>query len=299
MIINPYDTTVGAPFKVTDNIAGTIKTLELMNALTPTTKQGVYVITHSESMHLPKFAFPITLLSHSRQTITVYDERPYRNSNNVLTNSPEAMVIRLAAFLQHDCALNNFTPLKNGRALAVRTLAGALGNLLGQRSGLDVMENLHLKILLAYYYVCLMENPNTDYQFVAENVIRNVFGIELSLIQGVISDLGYLGNIKDLLAAINKSPVLYKLKGLNLRDFLGLTGRMSFSAVGKHVVNASLEAPCLFTALVYGTIQNKLYAKTPIGIQLDPKYNEKILEAFVKSIDFTYDLKPPIINNHR
>ena len=61
--------------------------------------------------------------------------------------------------------------------------------------------------------------------------------------------------------------------------------------MGKHVVNASLECPCLFTALVYGTIQNGLYAKTPLGIQLDPKYNKGVIEAFVKNIDYTYDLK--------
>ena len=292
MIINAYDTTPGAPFKLIDKVEGTIKTLELMNVLTPTTKPGVFVVTHAENYNLPVFAFPITMQSHSRQIITVYDERPYRNKSNVLTNAPEAMIIRLGAYLQHDCALNNFTPLKNGRVLAIRTLAGALGNLFGQRAGLDVMENLHLKILLSYYYVCTMESPNIDYHFVAANVIRNVFNADLGIVQGVIDDLGHITTLKQLIDVINTDPVLYKLKGLNLKDFLSLSARLSFSAVGKHVVNASLEAPCLFTALVYGTIQNKLYAKTPMGIQLDPKYNKGVLEAFVKNIDFTYDLKP-------
>ncbi|ASU03670.1 hypothetical protein JOAD_245 [Erwinia phage vB_EamM_Joad] len=291
MIINPYETTAGAPFKVIDKIEGTIKTLELMNALTRTTKPGVFVVTHAENYGIPVFAFPITTLSHSRETITVYDERPYRNKSNVLTNAPEAMIIRLAAFLQHDCAHNNFTPLKNGRILAVRSFAGALGNLFGLRAGLDVMENLHLKILLSYYFVGLMENPNHDYKFVVSNVVRTVFGTDMDIIQGVIDDLPYIANIKELIDVINKTPALYKLKGLNLKDFLGLTARISFSAVGKHVVNASLEAPCLFTAIVYGTIQNKLYAKTPLGIQLDPKYNKGVLEAFVKNVDYTYDLK--------
>ena len=291
MNVNAYNTTTGKPFRLTDHIESTIKTLQLTNGLTKTTKDKVYVIQQDTNLNLPVFAFPLSLPSHTREMITVYDERPFRNKSNVLVNEPEAIIHQLCSFLQQDVVQGNTTPLKNGRLVCTKAFANSLGYLLTQRSNLDVSESITLKILLSYYFVCLMETRLTDVQFVATNVIRGVYGLEKTTIDNVISDLPLLKDLKGLLDVIHHMPALYKLKTMTLKDFLTIVGRMSFSALGQHIVASAAEAPCLFMAMVYGTIKNKIYAKTTLGIQLDPKYNKGSLESFIKGIEFTYDLK--------
>lgn len=292
MILNAYDTTIGKPLKVSDKIEGVIKTLALMRTLSPTAKKNVFVLTFANAAELPFLAFPVTLQSHTREMITVYDERPYRNKQDVIINTAEATLQRLTAFLQQDVVEGNVTPIKNARMLCTKAFANSLGNLLAQRAGLDVNENLIVKMMLAYYYIGLCENKETgQLPFIATNVIRQVYGTDQSIINDMISDLPVMTNISELHKALISQPGLYKLRTLAFKDFLGLAGRMSFSSMGRHVCLASTESPCLFTALVYITLNNRLYQKTALGLQLDPKYNKDIIEAFERNINFTYNLR--------
>lgn len=290
MNLNAYDTSPAKPFKVVDQVEGTLKTLALTRDLKPTKNPGVFVIDHENARGLQKFAFPLTLQTHTREHITVYDERPYRSSANKLINKPEAVLQRLTACLQQDVINGNLVALKKGRMLTVKAFANGFSNVLSRKGGLDLNETLKLKILLAYYYTGLMENPNLDFKFVAANVIRSIYGTEKSVISDVIDELPYLANLQDLLAAIKGTPGLFKLKSLDWKDFLSLSYTLSYSAMGKFVVGAASEAPCLMMAYVYTTIKNPGFNKTALGTQLDPKYNRELLEPFTKGIEFSYDL---------
>jgi hypothetical protein len=290
MLINAYDTTVGKPFKVADRVESTIKTLHVTRNLTPTKKPGVYVVTHETDLPIPIFAFPITMEGFNRQLITVYDERPFRNKSNAVVNANEIAIMRLAAFMQHDVAEGDVVPLKNCRLMATKAFAEAFGSRLGRRAGLDVNANLTLKVLLAYYMICIQEDVTTDLELLALNVIRSIYGSEKGYILGVVEGVPKLSTLEQLFDAIRNNPVLYQLKGVEFKDFMALLGGISFVALGSKVIIASAEAPCLFTALVYGAARYKLYAKTPLGMALDPKYNKGVLESFTKHIDYTYDL---------
>lgn len=292
MILNAYDTTIGKPLKVSDKIEGVIKTLALMRSLSPTSKKNVYVLNHTNAGDLPFIAFPITLQAHTREMITVYDERPYRNKQDVIINPAEATLQRLTAFLQQDVVDGNTTPLKNARLLGTKAFANTLGNLISRRSGLDVNENLTVKMILAYYYIGLNETSTTgQLPFIAANVIRQVYGTDQSMIDDLLRDVPEMSNLKELHDVLIAHPNMFKLRTMGFKDFLALVSRMSFSSLGKHVVAASAEAPCLFTAMVYTTLNNRLYQKTDLGLQLDPKYNRGMLEAFEKGINLTYNLR--------
>jgi hypothetical protein len=285
MLINAYDTTVGKPFKATDKVESTIKTLHVTRNLTPTKKPGVFVVTHETDLPIPVFAFPITMEGFNRQLITVYDERPFRNKSNAVVNANEIAMIRLAAFLQHDVAEGDVTPLKSCRLMVTKAFAEAFGSRLGRRAGLDVNAGLTLKVLLAYYMICIMEDAVVDLELLALNVIRSIYGSEKGYILGVVEGLPKFSTLEDLFTAIRNNPVLYQLKGVEFKDFLSLLGGVSFVSLGSKVIIAAAEAPCLFTALVYGAARYKLYAKTPLGMALDPKYNKGVLESFTKHID--------------
>jgi len=107
----------------------------------------------------------------------------------------------------------------------------------------------------------------------------------------VIGEVGHLRTLEDLLKAIHANPILYKLKGVDLKDFMALGSSIVMTALKGPVVGAALEAPCLLAAFAYGASRFKLLNKTPMGMAFDPKYaGQAALEAFWKNIDYTYDL---------
>lgn len=290
MRINAYDTTVGAFIRSEHRVDEVIKTLHMSNNLTPTKKANVFCITQASSVGFSALAFPITLQTHTRQTITVFDERPYRDKQNRVTNPNDLAILRLAAFLQQDCAELKFTPLKAARNMVAKAFSEALTQRIQSRAGLDIIEATTLKCLLAFYVVCLIEQPDTDLVLVGQNVLREVYGTEKEFALGVIEEVPHLHTLEDLLKAIRNNPILFKLKGLGMKDFIALASSLIFAALGSRVVGAAAEAPCLLTAFVYGAARFRALQKTPLGMTLDPKYNKGTLETFLKNIDYTYDL---------
>lgn len=298
MLLNAYDTTVGIPNKAIDRVESTVAQLHIARSLTPTKKENVFVITNESSLPVPTFMFPITFQAYNGRMITVYDERPYRDKSNRISSPNEIMIMKLAAFLQQDVVEGNVTTLKNGRLQATKAFAEALSSRMSQRAGLNPNEVMTLKVLLAYYFIGLEEENNTDLELVTINVVRSIYGSEKGFVLGVIEGLPKLnrlgaskpGQEDGLLEAIHQNPILFKLKSLTLKDFIQLIGGIMFSSIGPKVIAAACEAPCLFTALVYGAVRFRQYQKTALGIALDPKYNKNTLESFTKNIDFAYDL---------
>lgn len=291
MIISGYDTTVGRAFKTTDHVDNTIKALHLSRSLTPTKKDGVFVITHESELKIDVFAFPLTLEGFNRKLITVYDERPFRNKgNNAIVQQNELVIQRLAAFLQHDVATGNLTPLKACRLMTTKGFSEAVSKRLIRPAGLDLNEGLTLKVLLAHYFVGLQEVNTVDLHFITTNVVHAIYGTEKGFVDGVISEVPKLENLPDLLKAIQGNPTLYKLKHLGLKELIASVGGITFMSLGNKIVSSACEAPCLFTAMTYGAARFKAYGKTPLGEALDPKYNKDILESFTRHIDYTYDL---------
>lgn len=290
MLINAYDTTVGQPFRVKDDVAGIIKTLHMSRNLTQTKKKGVFCLTQETELKIPIFAFPITMQSHTREMITVYDERPFRSKSNMVTHPNEITISRLAAFLQQDVAEGNLTPLKNGRLLATKGFSEAVSSLLIRNGGLEKNEALTLKVLLAYYFLSLQESNTEDVVFIGLNIIRSLYGTEKDYILGVVEELPQMANLTDLLKAIHSNPILFKLKYLTLKELIANVGAISFAALGPKVVSAASEAPCLFTALVYGVVKFSVYNRVPLGVALDPKAVKETVNAFRNNIEYTYDL---------
>ena len=291
MLINAYDSTAGKVLGSLHKVDEVIKLLHMQQNLTPTSKRNVYVLTNANAVSFSALAFPITLQTHTRETITVYDERPYRDSQNRPVNSNDITIMKLCAFLQQDVAEKKLTPLKTMRMMTARGFAEGFGERISSRATLNTDETKTLKALFVYYVACLMEQPGTDLTFLGENVIRSVYNYQRDFSLGVIEGLGHLQTLEDLLNAVRANPVLYKLKGLGLKDFTALVSSIVFTGFKGPVVAAAAETPCLLAAFAYGASRFKLLNKTPMGMAFDPKYaGQAALEAFWKNIDYTYDL---------
>lgn len=287
MIINAYDTLPGKVYKVTEKTEGIIKTLALTDQLISEDEIGVFYVDHSV-VNIPPFSFPISLKSHTDEWITVYDKRPFLNKANKVTNQPEADMFKVAACLQQAESTKNSSILKTARHLTVKGFVGALSSLLSRRGGLSIEETMHLEIILTHYWVCMTESSNVNREFITVNVCKDVLHIRTA--DNYIQEIPEMDGIKSLLDVLHDYPQMYKLKAMDLKDFLSILSKLSFSSVGRQVITSAVEAPCLMTAIIYSTINNNLYSKTPIGIALDPKRNKQRVEELTRTFHYSFKL---------
>lgn len=286
MILNGYDTTVGSRFRVKDKVADTLKILQTSDRLELIDTRGVYAINSKNDSGLPPFIFPISFLNYAREKITVLDVRPYFNKSGQNTNLPEYNVMYLAACLQQDLQNGQTTQLKNARQCTIRAFANAMSRVLQRGVPLNIRQVTVLKIVLAYYYVCLLEGNQNDLTFIANNSIRNALPFSVSDIQEVIADLGFIGSIQDLLSTINTHPELLPLNRLDIQGLLQAAQGIFFAPSGyRQVVQAALEMPTLFTAFCWGAATQKIYQNSLIGEELNPKNYDKV-NSFIRNIGY-------------
>lgn len=290
MVINGYDTGIGKPLKIKDHVEETIKTLSLRNDLIPTNKPGVVTIDTSNAMSLPIFPLPITMTGYDGKNVTVYDERPFRNKNNVVISQTELNVIRLTAYLQQDAVQGDFSVLNSCKFICMKGVAGSLADLLGRRKGMDVEEIQTLKIILGHYVNCMFEGKSDETGYISANALKSAFNISTSYSQTIIDDIGFLGSVANVVDALKTEPTLFKLKNLTLLEFVSVSSSLVYFGVGSKVVNVMLESPFLMVGFIYAVCKNRMYAKTPIGLALDPKYNKDIIDGFVRTIGYNYVL---------
>lgn len=290
MIINGYETTVGKPLKVKDHIHEVIKMLAIRNDLLPTTKAGVFTLDKTNGLNIPIFPLPITLDGYDKKIITVYDERPFRNESNKVISKAELNVIRLSAYLQQDGATNQFSTLTSSKFICMKGVGGALAQFIITRYGLDMTEGIALRIIIGHYINCLFEGDGENTGYISANALKTAFNIGNNISQYMVDDIGYLGNMIDLLTAIKTEPTLFKIKNISLAELIGLAGRLSYVGIGGKIVSVMLESPFLMVGFCYASVVNKGFFKTPIGLQLDVKYNKDLVETFIRNISYNYDL---------
>lgn len=288
MIINAHDSLPGKIYKVTEQVEQTIKTLELTSRLVSTEQKNVFCIDHSV-MAVPPFSFPITLKTNYGEWITVYDKRPFVNKNNTVVNIAEETMMRLTAYLQQDVIMGNVNVLKSVRYLVVKGFVKALSNALVRRAGMNPEEETTLNALLVFYWVCISENhATTNLKFVTDNIARETMNIQSASL--FIENSEPMNGLNSLLAEIKAHPMLFKLNKLDLKDFLSVISKLAFSSVGPHVISSAAECPCLMTGLVYAILNNNIFAKTNIGMVIDPRRDKPRIEELTKTLNYAYNL---------
>lgn len=288
MYINGFDTTVGSRFKVKFKVAETLRQLQSADKLELVDRRGVFAITHQNDYGLPPFVFPMSLQNYLRKPVTVFDQRTYINRDGKNVNVPEYNVMFLAACLQQDLNLGNRTLIKSVRNFTVKAFANAMSQKLQRVVTIDITQRRILRCVLAYYYICLMEDSSSDYKFVAQNVIKTALRYDIGEIQEVIEDLGYIGTLPELLKAITEHPQLFPLKKLDMEGLVAICNSIFFSTSGfKFIPGVAVELPTLFTALCWGAASQKIYQNTALGAELNVK-EDKTVETFLSQVSYYF-----------
>jgi hypothetical protein len=288
MILNGYDTTVGSKFKIKDKVAETIKLLQSTQRLDQIDNRGVFGVDHKNDFGLPKFVYPISVFNYKREPVTVLDQRTYFNTAGKNINVPEYNVMLLSSILQQDMQRNNLTLIKTVRPYTLKAFANAFGNAIARTVTLDVVQKMTLRIIIAHYFVCLFEDPSVDFTFISQNAISRSLRVPQADVLNVISELGYLGRLEDLLAAIKSDPSLFSLSRLDLGGLVAAGSSIFFATSGfRMMMGAALEMPTLFTAICYGAATEKIYQNTAVGQELNPK-NDSSVTNFIQTVGFYY-----------
>ena len=289
MILNGYDTLVGSKFKITDRVESTIKTIATTNRLNSlgNGNSNVYSVTAENGESIPSFVFPITLKDYRNKTITVYDRRNYTNSKGNVVNEPELLMIETAAVLQQLSSEGNKDILLTAETYTVKAFARSLATLLSREGNLDYTKTMELEIIFGHYFNCLLTSPNDDYEFVSQNVLRRSMKYIPSTTASIISEVGYVNTLVDLVEVIKKSPRLPSFKNYTPMELVSAINKTWWVSSGfKMIIGAAAELPHLYTAICYVSAFNNIYRKTVIGKLVDIKENPSIGE-FIKSINNT------------
>lgn len=291
MILNGYDTSVGTRFRIKDKVAETIKMLQSTDRLELVDNNGIYAITQANDLGLPPVIYPISIQNYLKEKVTVIDHRPYFNKNNQNVNIPEYNLMFLAAMLQQDAYKGNTTLIRTVRPFTIKAFANSIARKLEGALQLDIEQKTTLRILLAYYYVCLIESPDVDYTFIAQNSIQQALKFPGMRVRRVIEDLGYVSTIQELLNIIREHPELLPLNRLDLSGLIQAASGIFFANSGfKQIVPAALEMPTLFTAICYAAATQRLYQNTAVGQELDPKSNQQV-GSFIKTVGFYLNIQ--------
>ncbi|QCW23172.1 hypothetical protein HWC35_gp163 [Vibrio phage USC-1] len=290
MFSNAYDTYVGKPLAHLDHVPTTLKRLALIKDLVDL-GDGVHTITHNNGQGIPFLNFPLSMVGIDRKPITVMDDRPYTNKNGAVTNNAERTALLVTSYVQQDLITGNMSVIRSTSSVIARALARSWGSQIIRQSGLEEDKALTIYIILFHYYNCLINADEGDLVFVTQNMCQQSMGIPRERSLEVLEQVGYINSLSLLRDALVNYPGMYKLKNLQLKDLIALGQRIWYSATGKQIVGAGLEHPPLLIGMCAATVANKnAYGKTPLGMQLDPKFNEKGNRSLMMTITNSYPI---------
>ncbi|QGZ14547.1 hypothetical protein [Photobacterium phage PDCC-1] len=290
MFSNAYDTYVGKPLAHLDHVPSTLKRLALMKDLVDM-GDGVHTINHNNGQGIPFLNFPLSMVGLNRKPITVMDDRPYTNKNGLVTNNSERTALLVTAFVQQDVIEGNLSTIRSTSSVVGRAVSRAWGSQIVRTAGLEEEKALSIYVILMHYYNCLINKDEGDLIFVTQNMCQQAMGIPRNRSLEVLEQIGYINTLPQLHETLVNYPGMYKLKNLKLKDLVALGQRIWYSATGKQIVGAGLEHPPLLIGMCAATVANKnAYGKTPLGMQLDPKYNEKGNRSLMMTITNSYPI---------
>lgn len=240
---------------------------------------------------IPFLNFPLSMVGIDRKPITVMDDRPYTNKNGAVTNNAERTALLITSYVQQDLITGNMSVIRSTSGVIARALARSWGSQIIRQSGLEEDKALTIYIILFHYYNCLINADEGDLVFVTQNMCQQSMGIPRERSLEVLEQVGYINSLSLLRDALVNYPGMYKLKNLQLKDLIALGQRIWYSATGKQIVGAGLEHPPLLIGMCAATVANKnAYGKTPLGMQLDPKFNEKGNRSLMMTITNSYPI---------
>jgi len=176
--------------------------------------------------------------------------------------------------------------------LAHFAFATWLSDNLTKKFGLDMNNQLQLKILALIYYSRLFTDNYTDDDF-TKLLVRSQDDIIIpKLLEEVKDQIGDLENIEDFCKACYDVTKNIRLKNLDLNVMVNLVANNWIGNMGKELAMLSLEHPPTWISLVYSSLTQRSFKKSYIAGIVDKLDKRGKGDEFLKAlIGITRDYK--------
>lgn len=159
-----------------------------------------------------------------------------------------------------------------------------LSDNLTKRFGLDLNNNIQLKVLALIYYSTLFTNEFTE-DDLNKLIIRASKDIIVpNLITEVYSKIDQLNNIDDFCRNCYNVTNNIRIKNLDFNVLINTIANNWFGLNGKELVLLSLEHPPTWIALVYAALTQRSFKKSYIGSIVEKLNKRDTGDEFLKSL---------------
>lgn len=281
MFKSPYDTTAAVAYDV-KSLERDIEIARSEGSLVAGLVDGApNVLAIISDSDIPVFPHPVTIKSRIDNVVfTVADLRSYRSqirhiseSKLELPSSGPVPFTLMRAHLQQLWNKPNCPDLFNLSTLPHTVFASWVGDLLSRKFELDGEASVAMTITAAFWYACQFEDTTEQKEFSERDLVMYSNVIERATRIPSTTTMQYLSRYgKTILTAahfIEAAKAIVqsiRLQRLNLGSLYTIVGTSWFGSLHvREVAAAALEFPPTYIAMVWASINENTYRRTPIG----------------------------------
>lgn len=281
MFKSPYDTTAAVAYDV-KSLEREIEIARTEGALVSGLVDGMpNVMAILNDSSIPVFPHPVTIRSRIDNTLySTVDLRSYRSQIRKISDSklelPSSGPVPFAlmrAQLQQLWNQPNTPDLFNLSTLPHTVFASWVGDLLSRKFELDGEASVAMTITAAFWYACQYQDITEQQDLTERDLVMYARTIERATRIPMQRSMDYLTRYNktvttstqfiDAAKAIVQS---IRLQRLNLGSLYTLIGTSWFGSLDvREVAAAALEYPPTYLAMVWASINENTYRRTPIG----------------------------------
>lgn len=242
------------------------------------------------------FHYPYKCMDNHNNEFWVIDLRPHRNK--ILKDHQGELVLNIpkdgtVAFLITKVLLemqwNRFGPTTQlyMSDIPLKVFTKWLTGLIKKRYSIDPGTSERVQAIVAYYYLCLhVDEKDFSSKVFNQFLIRisRVFAIREDVLTSQLTELGHLGNFSDLVRSLNAIPNRSMQAITEDTLYTIIASSWMGGADNRYILNASLEFPPSFIAMVSSGATETFYRRTIINTFTEAECRRSDITAFVQSV---------------
>lgn len=155
--------------------------------------------------------------------------------------------------------------IMNIGAFQVQVFSTWVADTIARRYGLNMELALTVRVLTAFYYMCLFTTPEKIDARRMVAVISKATKTNVNYIMSTLQDVEYIGTIQDLLDVFKTKLPSERLSDITLDVFLAMLSGSWFGPNHSVLVGTAVEYPPLWVTLLYLSMSETINRSTGIG----------------------------------
>lgn len=288
MFKSPYNTTVGKNLLV-GSIVNEVTERLMSGVLYQVDDRNIHLVTN-EHPSIKAFAHPM-IINEGGKNVIVADVRHasrYDRNSGKLKGGDELDYVLLRCKLMEEAWVNdNSRDLLNAGDFQIKVFSMLISENIGQRMHLDLATQAKLRVITAYYYLCLFfdEMPNDeDDRLKYIKRISRCTGIQVQNIIDILEGIDPIYNSLAFIDVVKENLDSVRFNNFNTGILYTLLGGIWYGSNANEHMGIALEHPPTFVAMLYQVTTNRNYRKSILGTIVNRIAKEEIAKQFVMNV---------------